>query len=142
MLYLLWGRAIGDCMMPSDSPMRDPALRNMGWLDRAAIILSGLCIVHCVATLLVLALLASAGSLLNPAIHEAGLLLAMVLAVLALGRGFLVHRLSKPLVIGSFGIALMAGAMTLPEGAKEAAFTIIGVGLVGVAHFLNRRALS
>ena len=43
-------------------------------LDRIAMGLSGLCLVHCVATAVLLALLASAGGLLgSPIIHEVGL---------------------------------------------------------------------
>ena len=55
-------------------------------LDRLAIGLSGLCLVHCLGTAVVLALLASAGGILGaPIIHEVGLSLAMLLGAIALG---------------------------------------------------------
>jgi hypothetical protein len=58
------------------SPLAIPTHR----LDRMAIGLSGLCLVHCVATTVLLALLASAGGVLGaPIIHEVGLSLAMVM---------------------------------------------------------------
>src|SRR5829696_3958170 len=59
-----------------------------GSMDRMAIALSGLCLVHCLATSVILALLASAGGLLvAPIIHEVGLTFAIVLGIVALGRG-------------------------------------------------------
>src|SRR6185312_8043260 len=61
-------------------------------LDRIAVGLSGLCAVHCVATAVLLGLLASAGGLLGkPIIHEVGLSLAMILGAIALGRGIREH---------------------------------------------------
>ena len=109
--------------------------------DRLAIGLSALCLVHCAASVLLLALLATAGgALLHPAIHEVGLGLAILLAIVGLGRGFLQHRRPVPMVLGTAGIALMATALSVPHGASEAAFTMLGVGCVAIAHLLNRRA--
>lgn len=110
--------------------------------DRFAIGLSGLCAVHCIATSVLLALAASAGGLLlNPAIHEIGLTLAMGLGAVALGRGVLRHGYMLPAAIGSAGLGLMAGALTLPhEGGAETIWTIIGVCALALGHDLNRRA--
>ena len=53
------------------------ATRN-GVIDRIGIGLSGLCLVHCLASAVMVAMLASAGGiLLNSMIHEFGLLLAI-----------------------------------------------------------------
>lgn len=109
--------------------------------DRLAIGLSALCLVHCAASVLLVALLATAGGfLLNPAIHEVGLSMAMLLAVIGLGSGFIHHRRPVPLIIGATGIALMATALTVPHGYGETAYTMCGVACVAVAHLLNRRA--
>ena len=52
--------------------------REKRW-DGLGLSLAGLCLVHCLATSIMLALLASAGGfLLSPIIHEAGLGLAIV----------------------------------------------------------------
>ncbi|WP_231638993.1 MerC domain-containing protein [Sphingomonas profundi] len=113
------------------------------WLDRVAIGLSGVCLVHCLATSVVLTLLASAGGLLlHPLIHEVGLALAIVLAALALGRGWLRHRAVLPAAIGGGGLMLMAAALTVHHGPGETVLTIVGVGLVALGHHLNRRALG
>ena len=109
--------------------------------DRLAIGLSALCLVHCAASVVLVALLATAGGvLLHPAIHEAGLGLAILLAIVGLGRGFVQHRRPVPMVLGTVGIALMATALSVPHGVTEAAYTMAGVCCVAVAHMLNRRA--
>ena len=61
-------------------------------LDRLAMGLSGLCAVHCVATVVLLGLVASAGGMLgNPIVHEVGLSIAMIIGAVALGRGIREH---------------------------------------------------
>lgn len=112
-------------------------------VDRLAIGLSGLCVVHCVASAVLLALLASAGGiLLDPIYHEVGLTLAIMLGIVALGRGALTHGYMMPLAVGSIGLGMMAGALTLPhDGGMEAIWTVIGVGVLALGHDLNRRAV-
>jgi hypothetical protein len=109
-----------------------------GRLDRIAMGLSGLCAVHCVATAVLLGLVASAGGLLGkPIIHEVGLTLAMILGAIALGRGIREHGLILPAIVGATGLALMAYAMTLHESGFEPAVTIIGVSVLALGHRLN-----
>lgn len=110
-------------------------------LDRAAIWLSGLCLVHCLATAVIVTMLASAGgALVHPAIHEIGLMLAMGLAALSLGRGVREHGYAIPLWVGSLGLGVMGGSLTLPHGGPEIVYSMIGVLLVALGHDLNRRA--
>lgn len=110
-------------------------------LDHVAIGLSGLCLVHCLATAVLLALVASAGGLLGePWIHELGLGLAMMLGAIALGRGVLEHGFMMPCAVGGLGLGVMAGALTLPHDGSEALFTILGVGILALGHQLNRIA--
>lgn len=99
--------------------------------------LSGLCVVHCVATAALLGLLASAGALGSPLIHEVGLTLAMIIGAYALGRGLLEHGFLLPPAVGALGIGVMAGALSLPEGGHEAIYTVIGVMIVALGHRLN-----
>jgi hypothetical protein len=114
---------------------------STGRLDRIAMGLSGLCAVHCVATAVLLGLLASAGGLLGkPIIHEVGLSLAMVLGAIALGRGIREHGFVLPSLVGVVGLAIMAYAMTLHETGYEPAFTILGVSVLALGHRLNMMA--
>lgn len=114
---------------------------NSGRLDRVAIALSGLCVVHCLSTAVFLGLLASAGGIFeNPLFHEVGLVLAIALGALALGHGAFTHGALKPVVIGVVGLAIMAFALTMDHGWQESAITLVGVAILALGHMLNRRA--
>src|SRR6476659_742371 len=80
---------------------------STGRLDRVAMGISGLCLVHCLATAVLLGLLASAGGFLgSPVIHEVGLSLAMLLGSIALGRGILEHGFMMPAAVGGLGLGV------------------------------------
>src|SRR5690242_17791996 len=114
---------------------------NIGRLDRIAIGLSAVCTVHCVATAVLLALVASAGGLLGkPIIHEVGLSLAMIVGAVALGRGIREHGFLLPSAVGIVGLGTMAYAMSLHETGYEPAFTILGVMILALGHKLNIEA--
>jgi hypothetical protein len=109
--------------------------------DRLAIGLSGLCIIHCIASALFLASLASVGTaLLNPAFHEIGLGLAILLGLALLITGALRHGQILPLLIGGGGLVTMAFALTLPHDSREVIATLIGVSILALGHEMNRRA--
>jgi hypothetical protein len=112
-------------------------------IDRWAIGLSGLCVAHCLASAVFFAVLASAGGiLLHPLFHEVGLVLAILFGAIALGRGVLTHGYAMPAWIGSLGLGVMMGAMTLPHDGGETIFTILGVAILALGHDLNRRAVA
>jgi len=116
------------------SPLAIPTHR----LDRMAIGLSGLCLVHCVVTTVLLALLASAGGMLgSPWIHEVGLGLAMIMGAISLGRGILEHGYTMPSAVGGLGLGVMAGALTMPHDGTEALYTVVGVAILALGHRLN-----
>jgi hypothetical protein len=113
-----------------------------GLFDRMAIGLSGLCLVHCLASAVFVALLATAGGfLLNPMIHEVGLTFAIGIGVAALGRGIVAHGFMMPSAIGGLGLGVMAGSLSLPEGGSGTVYTIVGVLILALGHDLNRRAV-
>src|SRR5207302_2260696 len=107
-------------------------------LDRLAMGLSGLCAVHCVASVVLLGLLASAGGFLGrPIFHEVGLTLAMIIGAFALGRGIREHGFILPAFVGTTGLATMGYALTLPEGGHEPLYTVAGVMMLALGHRLN-----
>ena len=109
-----------------------------GRLDRLAMGLSGLCVVHCVATAVLLGLLASAGGFLGqPIFHEVGLTLSMIVGAFALGKGILEHGFLLPSAMGAMGLGVMAGALSLPEGGHEPFYTVAGVMILALGHRLN-----
>lgn len=106
-----------------------------------AIGLSGLCVVHCLATAVWLSLVATVGGVLGaPIVHEIGLSLAMVMGVVALGRGIMQHGYTMPSAVGGLGLGVMAGALTMPHDGTEALYTIIGVSILALGHRLNHIA--
>ena len=113
-----------------------------GAIDRMGIALSGLCVVHCVASAVWVAMLASAGGvLLDPMVHEVGLMLALVLGIFGLGRGVLDHGFMMPAAIGSLGLGMMAGALTLGHEGGGTIYAVVGVLILALGHDLNRRAV-
>ncbi len=103
--------------------------------------LSGFCLVHCVATTIIVTLLSAAGGwLVNPLIHEVGLMIATGFGALALLKGIIDHGYLQPAAFSGLGLGMMAGALTLPHGDGEMLYTLLGVSLVALGHDLNMRA--
>ncbi|MEW4468756.1 MerC domain-containing protein [Parasphingorhabdus sp. JC815] len=120
-------------------------LAKDGLWDRIAVLISGLCLVHCVSTLILVALISSAaGVLLDPIIHEIGICIAIILGLIALGRGIMDHGFLVPAIIGGLGLAIMAAAITIGHqenhGSTEIFLTMAGVGILAIGHNLNYRA--
>jgi len=118
--------------------------RKTGRLDRVAMWLSAACVVHCLATTILLAILSTAGGILgSPLIHEAGLVVAIVLGCVAFGRGILRHRRLLPIVLGASGLVLMGSALFVAHEGRhmaESLLTIVGVAVLAAGHALNRHA--
>ena len=120
--------------------MRDAILPIRGRLDRAGIMLSGLCAVHCLLGIVLVTLLGIGGeALLSPSLHRGGLAIAVLIGTVTLGLGALRHGRTAPLAIGGCGIALMAAGLAVPHGFPEAALTVAGVALVAAGHLRNLR---
>ena len=120
--------------------MGHPSPTIRGRLDRAGMILSSLCAVHCVLGIVIVAGLGLGGGiLLDPAIHRIGLLLATIIAGVAIGIGALQHRRAAPFVVAMTGLTFMGGGLAVDHGVEEAVLTIIGVTLVAAGHVLNLR---
>ena len=121
--------------------MRSPFLSIRARLDRAGIVLSGLCAAHCILSIIIVSALGVGGEfLLAPEIHRVGLAIALVIAAVAIGWGALKHRRAAPFVIAMMGLTFMGGALAVPHGIQEVVLTIIGVTLVTVGHILNLRS--
>lgn len=110
--------------------------------DQLAMGLSGLCLVHCLATTIFFASIASVGGVFleNHLFHEIGLIVAIGFALITLVSGVLSHGYMMPFAVGSFGLGMMAGALSRPHDGSEVLATMIGVAVVALGHDLNRRA--
>lgn len=120
--------------------MRDAILSIRDRLDRVGVMLSGLCALHCLAGLLLVAGLGLGGEfLLAPVIHRVGLALAVAVGAATLVIGVSRHRDPRPLQVGAAGIGLMIVALLVGHGTAEAVLTIGGVALLAWAHLRNLR---
>ena len=120
--------------------MRRALLSIRDRLDRAGILLSGLCAIHCVIGVVIVTVLGLGGEfVLNPAIHEVGLALAILIGLVTLGLGVARHGQPGPLIGGGIGSALMAAGLAAGHGLGEAVLTIAGVTILAAAHLRNLR---
>ena len=120
--------------------MQEYKLSTRQRLDRLGVIISGLCLLHCLlAIVLVAGLGLGSQFLLSPAIHKYGLVLAMIVAAVAIGLGALHHKRILPAAVAMGGLMFMGGALASGHGWMEAALTVIGVILVAFGHIKNLR---
>lgn len=112
-------------------------------LDLVAAILSSLCLIHCIAVPVAIALL-PALALVVPDVewlHAALLLIAVPASGLALWRGWQVHRSPVPVRTGALGLLVMATALfAIPHSLTEVMLTVGGGLLVATGHLFNLRA--
>lgn len=113
------------------------------WIDRSAMSLSGLCLVHCLAGSVLLALLSVSGGILSHWVHSVGLALAVPLAAFGLWRGVAQHGQFSVAIFGFCGLALMSASLFVAHGDNlEIATSITGVSLLGLGHWINLRLLN
>jgi hypothetical protein len=111
-------------------------------LDRIAIGLSGLCILHCMAGFVLLSLFALTGDWLDHRVHAVGLLLAVPLAAVALWRGWRQHGRWLIGAIGCVGLLVMLVSLLVAHGGlMETLVSMAGVSLLALAHWQNLKAL-
>lgn len=109
-------------------------------LDKVAIGLSGLCVIHCVLSVALVAVLSgSATYLTDPIVHRVGMVGAVLLAAVALRQGYVAHGARRPALLGLAGLTLMAFGLFVPHGWMEVATTVTGVSILALAHLMNVR---
>ena len=95
--------------------MRNAMFLIRNRLDRVGVLLSGLCALHCIAGLLLVAGLGLSGEVLfAPAIHRIGLALAIVVGAITLVFGVIRHGDPRPLQVGAAGLGLMIVVTSSP----------------------------
>lgn len=129
-----------------DSPLIPVATENSTRrmsMDRVAVMLSAVCLLHCLAIPLVVLVLPALSSLLlgsETLVHWLLLGLAVPISGLALWVGYVRYRNLGSVLLGTAGLLLMFLAVTHVFGrAPEVPLTLIGVALVACAHLLNMR---
>jgi hypothetical protein len=112
--------------------------------DRTGIVLSALCLIHCLGAPLAILFLPAFGLALAPAdvaVHAVLATVVPITALLAFVPGYRRHRNSRIVYAASAGVgAIVAAAFLLPEDAGTAAetfMTVLGGVLLIVAHLRN-----
>ncbi len=113
------------------------------YTDSLAIGLSGVCVLHCLASPLLLVVLPSltALQLENEAFHGWLLVGVVPTSLLSLALGFKQHKRFKLVVVGCVGMSILFLATSFDNHAHDAtlekAFTIAGACILAVAHYWN-----
>lgn len=115
--------------------------------DQVAIALSAICIVHCLAVPLVVAILPIAAISIGEGQHFHGLMLWLVVptSVVGFGLGYRLHRNAGIVAVGAVGVAVLAAAAvyghTVWTEPLEIVVSVAGSLLLGAAHWQNFRAV-
>jgi hypothetical protein len=121
--------------------MNHTPAKSSDWLDGAAVGLSGLCLLHCLA----LPFFAGALPMLMPFteshLHAQMLYFAVPLSVFAIGIGYARHR-DPRVVLGAFaGLGLLLVGATVAHGSlgiiADRLFTVSGSVILAAAHLWN-----
>ncbi len=116
--------------------------RASNWLDGFAVTASSLCMIHCLALPLLVALMPVLATQIDPgeSFHLLMLGLALPTSLFALTQGFKRQQARLPLLAGVGGLLLMAtGALLAPGAALETGLTVAGGALLAAAHLMNWR---
>jgi hypothetical protein len=112
-------------------------------MDRAAVLLSGVCLVHCMAVPLAMLLLPALGAMLlesETLVHWILLGVAVPISALALWVGYSRFGNLRSVGLGTAGLLIMfVGVSHLLGRDLEVLLTLTGVALVAAAHWLNIR---
>ncbi|HSG91440.1 MAG TPA: MerC domain-containing protein [Pseudomonadales bacterium] len=112
-------------------------------IDIGAMVLSGLCVAHCLALPLLVAMLPLGAyfGFEDRHFHWVMLVFALPLSIAGLTQGFLRHQRRFIPAIGAVGLLLMAWDLMPDLAPHDHGLTVPGVLLVATAHAFNIRAL-
>ena len=122
-------------MMDQDTPNKTT------WLDGTAVVLSALCLVHCLALPLIVIGVPFLAQFAEGHLHLQMLVIVLPLSTLALGIGYRRHRNSRILFAGIVGMLLLIIGATVAHAQlglmADRAFTICGSLTLATAHYFN-----
>lgn len=113
-------------------------------IDIAGSVCSGLCLLHCLATPIILSTVSTGAVLSLPGnewFHWLLILPVWLLAALSFPRGYQLHGSILPLFSAITGILIITLAL-FQEEETETLFTLIGAGILVFAHLKNRAYLA
>lgn len=115
--------------------------KSARWLDGAAVGLSALCLIHCLALPLLVAGLPFLTQFSEGHLHAQMLFVVLPLSIVALGLGFRHHRRMLIVLAGAVGMLTLYVGATVAHAqwglAADRSFTIVGALILATAHFYN-----
>lgn len=112
------------------------------WWDAFAVGASALCLFHCLALPLILALAPAASNVLGMPtwFHLAAFAVAVPASAIAMRRGYRHHGVALPALLGTIGLVLLGlGALCGFRLLVETGFTVFGSVLLAAGHLRNWR---
>lgn len=123
--------------------MENGTLKTPEILDKAAVALSGLCLLHCLALPFVIVLLPFLNEVAIDQWHAPMLLVVIPVSVVAFSIGFRRHANRGVIVVGTAGMLLMVIGGTLAHYllglAVDRILTVSGAVVLAAAHYRNSR---
>jgi hypothetical protein len=119
---------------------QDPP-KTTNWLDGAAVVLSALCLVHCLALPLIVVGVPFLAQFAEGHLHLQMLVIVLPLSILALAIGFRRHRNVRVITTGAVGMLLLVIGATVAHSQlgimADRVFTICGALTLATAHYFN-----
>ena len=111
------------------------------WLDRAAIGLSGLCLLHCLALPIVVGALPALLPFVEGHLHAQMLVVVVPLSVVAVAIGYSRHQSARVVLAVAVGLALLLFGATVAHNSlgvvADRLFTVSGAIVLAAGHFYN-----
>ena len=122
--------------------MSDPnSAKSTEWLDGAAVLLSALCLVHCLLLPFIVAGLPLLAQFSGGHLHAQMLVVVVPLSGVALGLGFRGHQNRRIIAIGATGLLLLIVGATLAHEYlgifSDRLLTTAGALVLAMAHYHN-----
>ena len=121
----------------------DNSSRHKALLDKIAVALSGLCLLHCLLLPFAVALLPFLGQLSGDHFHEELLLFVVPVSLIALAAGFRRHKHPEVLYFGGIGLVILILGGTYVHEAygdiPDRIVTVAGSIILAFTHYRNFR---
>ncbi len=121
--------------------MNQTPAKSPDWLDSAAIGLSGLCMLHCLALPFFVGALPMLMPFTDSHLHVQMLMFVVPLSAVAIGIGYARHRNALVVVAAVAGLGLLVAGATVVHGrygiVADRLFTVSGSIILAAAHLWN-----
>ena len=123
--------------------MDDNSSNPLGFLDNAAVVLSGVCLLHCLTLPILIAALPFMSQFGQGHFHGQMLLVVLPVSVIAFTLGFRRHRVKSIIAWGGVGMLLLVLGATVAHNsyglAADRTVTMSAALILAFAHYFNNR---